>query len=592
MVEIIQGRWSQNLYLATIMPRNNEDPAITSMREQWNAWAAAQPDFRDTFDFATAVRDPATGGILPAYNADGLHLSSAGSVAQAMAITRPIANHVVSGLQAADTALGQRIDGKAEKSYVDTADQTLGQRIDAAQWARGTVGTGTSSIDDLPDGTYGLLSATAFNNLGLPGTRMGTFQVMSFGSNRTAFFINNIGEMWTNATSSVGWSGWKQVPNSLPDLSTYATKSELAGTRWDKTNLTTASDITTLAPGTYGVATQSVAEALGLPPLRGNLEVLKSSTRTMYRYTTWQGEFLPATNKQMWFADLDTKGDITTWQRIAWADEIPDIPEPGPVPESADYAFRHDLQVNEARMLVGQRKVTGTGVALVFDHGTNTFNEHILPMLRARGLTATIALNSQMYDTSAARYEFDNRTDWDIITSWWTQGGIEIANHGRTHRSSPDDAGNIHDAVGGLEELRAAMPTVPIHSFVTPASLPLISSIADFDTPFGRELWAAHAIMVSATNPKAWPLVGDIRQGVGRVWMDSPAGLSSSKNAILNTGEGKGILVSQHPELIGTDGRITLTEMGEFLDWLVAQRDSGRIEVMTLRELAYSVAGD
>lgn len=90
MAGIIRERWSPNLYMATIMPRNNEAAEIKAMRDQWNGWAPTQPEFRDAFDFAAAVRDPASGGILPAYNADGLHLSSAGSAAQAAAITRPI----------------------------------------------------------------------------------------------------------------------------------------------------------------------------------------------------------------------------------------------------------------------------------------------------------------------------------------------------------------------------------------------------------------------------------------------------------------------------------------------------------------------
>ena len=376
------------------------------------------------------------------------------------------------------------VDGKADKSYVDTADTALGKRITDEKWSRGGVSGTTTSLDDLADGAHSVMSASVKNTLGLPGTAIGTLHLASKVSTRTALWVGTNRKLWVNTRSGGAWGAWREM---------------------------------------------------------------------------------------------------------ASVDQIPTVSDPQPV-DVPDYAFRHDLQTNEAKMLVGQRKVTGTGVALVFDHGTNVFNEALLPLLRARGLTATIALNSQMYDPTKPRYEHDNRTDWGIISGWWEQDGIEIANHGRTHQSQPDDESKIYDMAGGLEELRAAMPDVPIHSFVTPSSLPLINGVADLDTPFGRELWAQHAVIVSATNPKAWPLVGEIRQGVGRMWFDSPAGITAAKNGILGTPSGRGIIASAHPEVWGSGSNSTIADIEAFLDWLVMERDAGRIEVMTLRELAFATA--
>lgn len=79
-----------NLYAATITPRTNDASTQESVRRAYNTWLATHPNgIRDLFDFAGAISgDDET--IDPAFDADGIHLTTAGYAAEADAIVRPI----------------------------------------------------------------------------------------------------------------------------------------------------------------------------------------------------------------------------------------------------------------------------------------------------------------------------------------------------------------------------------------------------------------------------------------------------------------------------------------------------------------------
>lgn len=83
---------SINLYATTIMPRaaGQYTSSQDAERVKFNQWIKGERNlFRDVFDFATVVDDGA-GNLKSEYNADGIHLLSAGYTALAAAITRPV----------------------------------------------------------------------------------------------------------------------------------------------------------------------------------------------------------------------------------------------------------------------------------------------------------------------------------------------------------------------------------------------------------------------------------------------------------------------------------------------------------------------
>lgn len=81
-----------NIYAATLKPRTGQDPAQVQVRQSYNEWLLQERDFfRDVFDFNAATVDVDGESIRPEFNSgDDTHLNTAGYVALAGAITRPV----------------------------------------------------------------------------------------------------------------------------------------------------------------------------------------------------------------------------------------------------------------------------------------------------------------------------------------------------------------------------------------------------------------------------------------------------------------------------------------------------------------------
>lgn len=89
-MSFVRKRISENVYLATVMPRNAVTGAQEDVRRAYNTWLRTLPGgARDVFDFAASIStDDET--ITPAVDADGIHLTTAGYAANAAAIIRPV----------------------------------------------------------------------------------------------------------------------------------------------------------------------------------------------------------------------------------------------------------------------------------------------------------------------------------------------------------------------------------------------------------------------------------------------------------------------------------------------------------------------
>lgn len=94
----IRSRLTANIYAATILPRTKAAPGsrFEVVRREVNAWLPRSGLFRDVFPFAAAISsDDKT--ILPPYDADGVHLTSAGYGALAGVVDRPAVHHAEGG---------------------------------------------------------------------------------------------------------------------------------------------------------------------------------------------------------------------------------------------------------------------------------------------------------------------------------------------------------------------------------------------------------------------------------------------------------------------------------------------------------------
>lgn len=87
VVGIAKSLATDNIYATTIEPRTTGDE---TKRRQYNTWLKTKPlGIRDVFDRSAAIsNDDDT--IRPEFNADGIHTNTAGNVAKANAVTRPV----------------------------------------------------------------------------------------------------------------------------------------------------------------------------------------------------------------------------------------------------------------------------------------------------------------------------------------------------------------------------------------------------------------------------------------------------------------------------------------------------------------------
>lgn len=286
-----------------------------------------------------------------------------------------------------------------------------------------------------------------------------------------------------------------------------------------------------------------------------------------------------------------------TWG--AWSFYRPAGASTDPIAGTGIGAHQHMMRLNDLRRRIGQPRTNGkAAVALIADHGSNNFNEIVVPILRETGIRATIALNSQMYDPAAQRYAHDNRTSWEIVKSWHDQLGVEIANHGRTHKDQATVEGIRNEIVNGRKELEANLPGVNIDTYVQVG----LSGTSGFmghnngktlesyyETEAGRIIADSHALFTGTIpSNRIHPLDGHPVQGHSSYWIDGGAtGIAEAKAAIQEAiTKGYGTSVRFHPELLNTEGYLTTAQLQNFARYLKSLVDAGDIVSLTHRELA------
>lgn len=263
---------------------------------------------------------------------------------------------------------------------------------------------------------------------------------------------------------------------------------------------------------------------------------------------------------------------------------------------SAGASPEHMMRESELRRRRGKITVQNkAAVAIIYDHGTNNYKNIVHPLMKARALQGTLALNSQMYDPSQPRYVHDNQTTWDMVKTWATEG-IEIANHGRTHANFQDAKDIEFEVRTGREELETSVG-LPVDSYVQVGlTKPAFGGFdngetaeAYWKTAAGQIILSSHAVATGMLpGSKLYPLDGTITQGMQGVWIDGgAAAISTAKTQIQAAIAGKqAILIRCHPEVLNTGTNTTTAQLAEFLDWLKQRVTASEVDVLQLRDLA------
>lgn len=265
-----------------------------------------------------------------------------------------------------------------------------------------------------------------------------------------------------------------------------------------------------------------------------------------------------------------------TWVPWARLDNLPDQDtRPGV----------HYLREQEFRDRMGQVLTGGLGaVALRFDHGLANFNTKIRPLLEARGLPYSLALNSRSWGLA------ENTGVTAAMVDGWVAGGLaEVWNHGADHA---DHTGAIalEDAIHtGLTELRAQLPSAKIDGWVVPGvggtnydGFGVGDSMSAFaDTVAGRIIQRYHAVSTGyITNTHLRPLDGRIRQGMGHFTLDGVTVASAQFQIDAAISARTGLQLMTHPSLVDGSGMST-ANLTAVLDYIVAKRDAGQLVVLS-----------
>lgn len=434
------------------------------------------------------------------------------------------------------------------------------------RYVRGTFNSDTN-IDALADGVHKPAGASSASSIGIPvpaagNDALGELWVSRAFDSETYKIIEwrgLMGATYVNRKHPNGWTGWQPLHPTSGVLTL----------EHDLDDLTEDADWTP--------PDSSVAAALGIPVGASGLEgvgrlrvrrALTNPVYSAYVMQTWEMLDGSRIRRVLW------GNQWRAWERAtAGGDGL---------------AMRHEMLKDDFTRRIGAVSTAGrSAVTLRFDHGLTNFKNTILPLLRARGLTATVAMNSRTWDAA------ENSGTTQAEADSWTD--IEFANHSATHQDAPTYTDQVDEIVTGRDELAAQLPDHRINGFILPGvggtqygGFGIGSSPTEFaDSTAGRLILGHHAWSTGhIAGTKNRTLDGRIRQGQDHYTYES-ASVQFVKNEIdatINLG-GRGLVLMMHPRLLNTSGYITTAQLTEILDYIVQRRDAGDLVNLTLSEM-------
>lgn len=281
-----------------------------------------------------------------------------------------------------------------------------------------------------------------------------------------------------------------------------------------------------------------------------------------------------------------------------------------------DVAQRELLRDRARRITAAPRRTTAKAVvALVADDYPRDTIDHLAPLLKARNLPWSWALNGDTFDSGYSYQSFSTGKTWADVKTLADRDGVEICNHGASHRDVTSISALQAEIVGSRDRLRAETGQ-DILGFVPPGcdfpegvnfkSTPLIAreglELKLVGTAYDRlvnytHAWATGVFSDPGTNTPCHPLDGSPRMNAGRTWLDAP-----NNNAIAPGGSAylwldkaielkRGVIFGIHAcymDGASLGGRMTRENLTAWLDRLAQLRDAGTVEVVTMTKWHYT----
>lgn len=351
--------------------------------------------------------------------------------------------------------------------------------------------------------------------------------------------------------------------------------------KWLRGTLTDTDNTNTITTsGVFQVLSATTANTLGLPTASmGFLESLY--TNSSYARQVWY----PQGVDEIWERFMNS----AVWG--AWKKRTGG----GTVGAETAYGLANMLLVQDYTRRRGPVTTGGLGaVALRFDHGLANFNTKIRPLLEARNLPYSLALNSRSWDLA------ENTGVTASMVDTWVAGGLaEVWNHGAHHGDAANRAALEDAIITGLSELRAQIPSAKIDGFAVPGvggtnydGFNGGTTVADFyGTTAGRLILANHAVSsgyISGTSHR--PLDGTVRQGMNHYTIDAASGTAAEYQIDQATTNKTGLQIMLHPSVVDTADKVTTAKLTAIFDHIAAKRDAGSLAVLSPYQLTLADA--
>ena len=341
-----------------------------------------------------------------------------------------------------------------------------------------------------------------------------------------------------------------------------------------------------ITEGTYYAGSTVSATLLNRPPggeHPGDLVVKRAGVYVYQYWTTYRGGDIESQTFYRW--SLNTG---TAW--AAWRKRVTeaDIRRQNPTRPAV---LKQRSRIRRGGM-IGTNGATP--VALTFDHGFGNFRDKVLPILSRLGLPATVAFNDGQMNIAE-----NGGATWSDLQTWGINHGIEYAHHAQSHSDVAID--NLESALtSSISAAATNLPALATDAFIMPGVSGTKwqgfnggnAASSWWEHPAGQII-ATHFPVVSGTTAGLYvPMMGgeDNTWTMYRYSFDNDTRANYFRSKIQNlAGTGMGIAGFMHPSVLDNgSGGTSLAKLTEILEFLAAERDAGRVEVLTLSGFAYA----
>ena len=301
----------------------------------------------------------------------------------------------------------------------------------------------------------------------------------------------------------------------------------------------------------------------------------------------------PGLGQFMWFRSQGTGGVWQAWQRVATTDALPD-----PSTGGGDVAAAHMLRREAFQRRRGGRIGTAgkAVVALRFDDSMNGMIDTVVPALSQHRMPGTLVTCSKPF-TTPALIPLNDRGSWELAKQWAMQDGIEVWHHGGNHQDASGTTALTREIVTSAADLRAALPELAIEGWAQPGvggtnydgAAALSTPAMFYESEAGRLILQEHAVSTGHRPGRVRPLLADGHVGLFHRAIDEYTALQEVQDTLIPAAQdiGGGVVVMLHPDNLGKTGtNTTVAQFQAFIAWLAAERDAGRIEILTMSGIA------